>query len=242
VPYVSIAVAFVLKWLLRIMNYLIELIHDLPYSLTITTINLWQVLIIFCAIFFFALFLNDKKFKSIAVALCFVLLFIGVNIYINYRTISTNRFVVFADNKNSHIDFITGKNHFIFTTDSLTIENAAKSFWLNNKLYKPKFARDEKWFSDGYADFLGKRILILNDESFKYKKAFKPLPIDYLVIGNKIKPRISEIFECVNPQKVIVDKSISSWYTNDIRQVCHERNIPFYSIAQEGAYILNLPE
>ncbi len=242
VPYISSSIAFVLNWMLKTLNFLIGAIHDFPYSLTITSINIWQVLFVFGAIFLFALYLNNKRFQPLAGALVFILLFLSVSIYTNFRTIKTNRFVVFADNKNTHIDFIEGQNHFIFTTDSTTVENAAKSFWLSNKLNIAKNVTNEKWFLNGYADFFGKRVLILTDESLKRKKAIEPLVIDYLIVGNNQKPCIKEVLECIRPQIIIVDKSISSWYSQNIRQVCDERKILFYSVAEKGAFILNITE
>jgi len=75
------------------------------------------------------------------------------------------------------------------------------------------------------------------------KKAVSPpLYVDYLIIGNKLKPKINQLIENVRPGKIIVDKSISEWYTENIRQICKERNIPFYSVAEKGAYILNFTD
>ena len=33
---------------------------------------------------------------------------------------------------------------------------------------------------------------------------------------------------------VVVDKSISPWYTENIRKACNEKSIAFYSIAEKG--------
>jgi ribosomal protein L7Ae-like RNA K-turn-binding protein len=38
---------------------------------------------------------------------------------------------------------------------------------------------------------------------------------------------------------VIVDNTISDWYTEHVRLTCAENNIPFYTVAGKGAYVLN---
>jgi len=46
----------------------------------------------------------------------------------------------------------------------------------------------------------------------------------------------------VHPRKIIVDRSISKWYTENIKQYCLSRKIAFYSVAEQGAYILNIKD
>ncbi|MDO9152297.1 MAG: ComEC/Rec2 family competence protein [Paludibacter sp.] len=242
VPYISVAVAFLLQWLLKILNVSIEFIHDLPFSLSVFSINLGQVFFAFGTVILFSVFLNNKKFLPLAGSLVLVLAFLSVNILINYHTLNSSRFVVFADNKNTHISFIDRKNNYVFTTDSISVQRTAKNFWLSNKLNKPQKINCEQWFSSGFADFAGKRFLIMTNDCMKGKTAENLLNIDYLIIGNNLKPRIAEILECVHPKKIIVDLSVSEWYTQSIKKACNEKNISFYSVAEHGAYMLNLTE
>jgi len=94
----------------------------------------------------------------------------------------------------------------------------------------------------GFAFFYGKRILILQKELLRKQAINGPIAVDYLIIGNHLKPKLKQLLEIIEPGKIIVDKSISEWYTESIRRTCEERNIPFYSIAEKGAYILNFTD
>ena len=96
-----------------------------------------------------------------------------------------------------------------------------------------------EWFTDGYAYFEGSRIMILNAELLKSQTTSTPLELDYLIIGEGLKPKIEQLLESVHPRKIIVDKSISKWYTEKIKEVCETQKIKFYSVAEDGAYILN---
>jgi len=57
-----------------------------------------------------------------------------------------------------------------------------------------------------------------------------------------LKPKIEELMECVHPHKIIVDRSISKWYSEHIKQYCLSRKIRFYAVAEQGAYIVNIKD
>lgn len=239
IPYLSVAIAFILKCLLVGLNYSIEFIHDLPYSLTITTINFWQVILAFLAIIFFTVYLNNKQFKPLFATLLFVLMFFGVNLHTKILTSKTDQFIVFSDNKNTNVSFIQGSHNYFFSTDSASLLRVSGNFLLQNKIEFTERIESKSFYNEGFVQFKGKRFLLLTDNVMKGKTSCDILKIDYLVITNKLKPRIEHLLTCVSPTEIIVDKSISDWYTESIRKICNERNIRFYSVAEKGAYMLN---
>ncbi len=239
VPYLSVAVAFVLKCLLIALNYSIEFIHNLPFSLTITSINFWQVILVFLAIILFTVYLNNKQFKPLFSALILILIFFGLNIYTKIQTSQTDRFIVFSDNKNTNINIVEGNHIYYLSTDSTSLQRISANFLLQNKMEFIENIETTILYNEGFIEFNGKRFLLLTDTILKGKSSTDILKIDYLIIANKLKPRIDQLLTCVMPAEIIVDKSISEWYTGNIRKVCVERNIRFYSVAEKGAYILN---
>jgi competence protein ComEC len=48
------------------------------------------------------------------------------------------------------------------------------------------------------------------------------------------------LLENLHPKIIVVDKSISAWYTENIRKACYERHIRFYSIADKGAFVYSI--
>lgn len=240
IPYLSLAMAFILKCLLIGLNYSIEFIHDLPYSLTITSINFWQVVLAFSAIILFTVYLNNKQFKPLFTALFLILIFFSLSFYNKILTFQTDRFIVFSDNKNTNISFIQGNHNYFFSTDSASLLRVSGNFLLQNKIQFSENIETKPYYNEGFIKFKGKRFLLLTDNVLKGETSVEALKIDYLVITNKLKPRIEYLLTCVSPMEIIVDKSISEWYTENIRKVCNERNIRFYSVAEKGAYILNI--
>ncbi len=242
IPYLSTAAGFVLKWSLWLLNNFIITIQNLPYSVWHISLDIRQTFTLFLAIFCLSGYYFSKKFAPLFVGLASLLVTCLFSLQTNYQTITSKRIIVFAGQKNTHVNFLKGSQNFVFSTDSTEAEKIAKNYWQRQRLESPHFINKTNWFSDGFGSFEGSKLLILTDDFLKKKTTDKPLELDYLIIGNRLKPKIKEILDCVHPQIIIVDKSISRWYTTDIRKACLERNIGFYSVAENGAYMLNIKD
>ncbi|MDP4239058.1 MAG: hypothetical protein Q8904_06250, partial [Bacteroidota bacterium] len=234
--------AFMLKGSVWLLNFVIAAIQHIPYSVSHISLDIRQSLVLFLAIFCLSGYYFSKKFAPLLVGLLSILVACLISIQVNYRTLTSKRMIVYAGQKNTHVSFINRNQNYVFTTDSLEIERVASPFWHKQKLKDPLYLHKSNWFCDGFACYEGSRLLILTRNLLKKKTTDVPLELDYLIIGNRLKPRIEQIMECVHPRKVIVDKSISRWYTSTIKQYCKRRKIGFYSVAEQGAYILNIKD
>ncbi|MEI6754893.1 MAG: ComEC/Rec2 family competence protein [Paludibacter sp.] len=242
IPYLSEWMGFILKWLVWFLNHFIVFVQNLPYSVWQISINLYQSIFFFLAIFCLSGYYFSKKFAPLFVGLSALLITCLLSIQQNVQTLSGKRIIVYAGQKNLHVSFINHDKNFVYSTDSTEIERIAKTYWHEQKFENPVFLNKTNWFVDGFGCFEGNKVLILRDDFLKKKTTQTPIKLDYLVIGNRLKPKISQILDCVHPRKIIVDKSISRWYTDDIRKTCKTRNIGFYSIAEQGAFMLNIKD
>ena len=242
IPYISVCVGFLLKWSLWLLNNFIVWIQNLPFSVSHISLDIKQTMVLLLAIFCLSGFYFNKKFSTLFVGLVSLLIACLFNLQTIYQTLNTKRIIVYAGQKNTHVNFINRNNNLVFSTDSTEIERIAKAFWQNQKLKNPHYIKKTNWFSDGFAYYEGSRIMILTQDILNKKTTNTPLKIDYLIIGNRLKPKIDQILECVHPRKIIVDKSISNWYTKNIKQMCITRQIEFYSVAEQGAYVLNIKD
>jgi competence protein ComEC len=242
IPYLSIAVGFVLKWSLWLLNFVIVTIQNLPYSVSHISLDIKQTTVFFLAIFCLSGYYFSKKFAPLFIGLLSLLVTCLFSVQRNYQTLTSKRMIVFAGQINTHINFINRNKNYVYSTDSVEIERIAKTYWQNKKLERPYYLHKTDWFSEGFAYYGGSRILILTNDFLKKKTTPIPLELDYLIIGNRLKPRIEQLLECVHPRKIIVDKSISGWYTENIRQMCKKKRIDFYSVTDQGAYQLNFKD
>ncbi len=237
IPFLATIVAFLVKWMIWTMNFVLGLIVSLPGSISIISITSLQMMMLIAAILFFTSFAYNKKFAPLAIGLSLILGFFVNLAWRQYQSIDGSKMIIFSDNRTPIVNFIDGKKNYVYTSDELKALNVGNAYWRSSLLETPKFIQKNEWFEDGFAEFKGKRILVLKDDLLRYKTSKQPLEIDYLIIANRLRPRIDEILELVVPQKIIVDKSISQWYTNNIKETCEEKNIAFYSVAESGAYV-----
>jgi len=242
VPYVSVGVGLLLNKSVWMLNFVIAAIQNLPYSVSPVSLDIRQSLVLFLAIFCLSGYYFSRKFASLFIGLVSLLIACLFSIQLNYRTLTSKRMIVYAGQKNTHVSFINRNRNMVFTTDSAEIKKIATPFWRNQKLADARFIHITSWFKNGFASYEGIKLLILTQEVLKRKTTSSPIDLDYLVIGNHLKPRLEQVLVCVHPRKVIVDKSISKWYTENMRQICRDRKIAFYSVAEQGAYIMNIKD
>lgn len=240
VPFISTAVAFVLQWMLKILNSSIHFIQEMPFALSVYSITAFQVILLFGMILLFSFYFKNKKYFVFTSGLVLVLLFVTINLYINLNSTHNKQLVVYSDSRNTHIDFIYGKTHCLLTTDSVAVFKVAQNYWLNKKLKQPISLYTQDEFNDGFFEFEGKRIYIVKDEYLKGKTTIEPLKVDYLIIGNHAKIHFKQLLDCVQPRKVVVDNTIAKWYATNIEEICVKKGIKYYSVERSGAYILNL--
>jgi len=237
VPIVSTAVVFALKVLLWIMNFTVVLVENLPFAVSTIAINEMQAILIFVLLFAFGYYSFSRKYNALVIGFCCIIAIFGINIQIKHNTLNSQKMIVYSGNRNTHINFIDGTKNLIYTSDYTELRRIASSFWNNHKLKNPKFINEHDAFVDGSFSFNGLRIFILEEDFSRNYTADEPLKVDYLIIGNGLRPRIERLLECIEPKNIITDRTITAWYTNRIREVAEERDINFHSTRLNGAYV-----
>jgi competence protein ComEC len=242
IPFIPECIAFLLNWTLKLLNSTINSIQGLPISVSHISLDIRQSVVLFLAIFCFSAYYFNKKAAPLIIGLLSVLLTCVFNIQVKYHTLTTKRMIVYAGLRNTHVSFINGNKNYIFTTDSLEIKRIANMFWQNQKLENPLYLHKNNWFNNGFVCFENSKILILTHDFLNKRISASPLELDYLIIGNRLKPKMEQILQCVHPKKIIIDASISKWYTQNIKQYCISRKIKYYSLQEKGAYIQTIKD
>ena len=242
VPGLSAWIGFLLNKTVWLLNSVIVTIHHLPYSISHISLDLKQSVFLLLAILCLSGYYFSRKFTPLVAGLLSFLLVSVFSLQVNYHTLTTRRMIVYAGQKNTHVSFINRNHNNVFTTDSVEIQRIAKAFWQNQQLEQPVYIHESAWYKDGFANYEGLKVLILTGDMLKKKTTGTPLELDYLILGNRLKPKIEQLMECVHPHKIIVDRSISKWYSEHIKQYCLSRKIRFYAVAEQGAYIVNIKD
>lgn len=241
-PLLPSVIAMFLTYFIRIVNASLNIIYQLPFSQWIVAIEESQIILIFTAIACFISYLSTKKYTPLLFGWVAVFMLCFVGLFIHYQTINSSQMIVYAGIKHTHVSFIEGKNNTVYSGDQSELNRIAKTFWLRKKLGEVQNISEKDWFDDGFVNFKSNNFLILTNDSLKGKTATGVFELDYLIIGGNAKPRIDELLELVSPKQIIVDKTITNWYSESIKNACLERNIAFYSVQEQGAFILSLTD
>lgn len=237
IPTIATFIALLLKWSLVALNFCIVEIHHLPFSVAILTLNFAQVLAMVGAITFISLYFYTKKATPLLIGLSCILIVSLLSLQTTYNTLHSDKIIVYSSSKHLHINFIAKNKNYSYSTNSEELSKIAGQYWKMNKIEMPDTIKATDYFRNNYAIFSDKRILIASEQLWKNKTTAKPLDVDLLIIGNKTKPKATNLFENIHPKTVVVDKSISPWYTENIRKACAQKSIAFYSIAEKGAFV-----
>jgi len=236
-PFLNSALAFLLHWHLWLLNHIIEWIQKLPFSISYLSLDGKQMLLFFVAIVSISLYFFYKKYSMLFIGILSLLIVCIINLKIKYDTLTSSKIIVYAGMKSTHVNLIHKTKNYVFSSDTAEIKYIAKPYWINTQVEKPAFISNSQTLMNLCFNFNGMRVLILDSSYIKKTTYHSPLRLDYLIIGNNLRPDIDHILQFLQPRTIIVDKSISKWYTDKIMDVCSEKKIHFYSIAKQGAFV-----
>lgn len=236
IPYISTCVACLLKGSTWLMNTSIAYLYYLPGSVSIAPLTLLQSILLFGALMMFSTFYFKRRFIPLFIGLIFLCVLLGLDVFQTYSTMTSNRLLIFAGKRHTHINLIQHRRNQVITSDSVEAAKIGSNFWRKQKLENPCYLSSKQL---KYICFGDKSYLLLDSIMFAKRTLGKPLMVDYLIIGNRMKPKMEWVFENIQPKNVIVDANISKWYTHHIDESCKMHNIPIYHIAYSGAFYVS---
>ncbi len=233
-PVVASVVAFVLKWMLILMNGTIRWIEQLPSAAYNCWIDEYQLYLSFVVIIAFTAYFSSKRFLFLAVGLSAVVLFLSDSFWRTYDGYVHHQVIVLADNQHTHVDFLLGSRHYAITSDSASLNEMEKAFYLKKRVHAPRY------LVQSFASFEGRHFLVTNDSLFRNKKTSRRIKVDYLIVGNKTRITFERLCRFVDPQNVIIDQTISPWYSRNIQQSCDSLGIVCIDMKKTGAVRIDL--
>ena len=256
---ISHVLAFLLKYLLMAMNISVSFIEKLPYSkIEGLVLNVPEVILIFSIIILFSSFLLQKQGKYLFYSLIFSTLLSGSFLVRKIQNHNRHELVVYSINNKTAIDFTEGEK-VLFLADS-TIASKSKEYDYNiknNRIFKGikeeilccadsinlSIPNDKfnflKYFPENYFQFRNKRIGII-DKKYVPVIAGSKLKLDYLIITGNPNIKISDLLNIYDPGLIIFDGSNNYYKIKRWTKECLEKNIKFYNVKDEGAFITQL--
>lgn len=165
------------------------------------------------------------------VVLLITIIFLQVSfIYTKKEVESTQEMIVYNTKKNTLISERKGKDIIVYTSDTISKNNALNSYLTGNfgKLKSTNRIQNILFFK-------GRKIFII-DSSGVYEKGNHP---DVILLTQSPKINLDRILKDLYPKIIIADASNSYTIQKIWKATCLKKNIPFYATAEKGYYKLN---
>jgi competence protein ComEC len=244
--------ALPLKWSLRFMSGSVEYIQSWPGAV-IEPINLptWQVILVYSAIagifIFWVLDFRKGAFIAIASLLVFFML-ADKNLY---EQMQTSEIAVYQVSGHTAIDlFHQHQAYFIcdsaLMADPGKIEFQVKPNRINggirdvrviNIKEKATLSYPGAWVNYPFIFFNGKRIAIV-DSQWKNRLPGETISCDVIIYSGNSGINPENLIKQVRMDKVIIDSSVPFYRADQLMQFFRKEGIPFHSVRQEGAFVM----
>jgi competence protein ComEC len=244
IPAAAAWIGYVLHQFIYWLNSFIELVAGLPFATsTGLQMSLAQLVCVYIGISAVAWWLFYKSKAGFHVALIALALIVMLRSVALWNAMQQRKLIVYNVPKHSAMDVITG-NQFCFKGDStVEYDDFIQNFYLQpcrllhrvtNRYYTGNLLVWKNFFRFGHTS-----VLVI-DESFAFKKTTQKMPVDVLILSQNPTVQITELTDIFTCRQVVFDSSNPHWKVNKWQQECRRLGLPCFSVANQGAFVLNL--
>ncbi|MCK9618599.1 MAG: ComEC family competence protein [Lentimicrobiaceae bacterium] len=238
------AVSFFMVLLLKILNFTVHFIENLPGAILQNLyLNTLQLFLIYLLLTFVILFCFQWKKTLLISSLLFLLLF-SISVFYNRLNAENQKLiVVYNIKKHTAIDFISGTKSWQVMDSTLLKEDKILKYSIYPNRIRMHLKKQSNFFlrkDNKYIlwEFSGKKIVVVK----------KPLDhnicdtarINYLVIAGNPKVNIRELLQFVHVNIIVFDASNSVGRVRKWVEECKLLNVKYYSVFEKGAFVANL--
>ncbi len=234
----------VLGAMIKAMNLFIEYINLLPFAvwnnLQLSVLQTW---LLFAVIIAVCIWLIKKATSAFTVSLAFLSLFtISISVDLTDRN-NQQKLIIYNVPKQSAIDIVQG-NSYIFTGDSILLEDGfLRNFHLKpaRTLYHTSAAADNSsgLQKNSITEVNGKTILLI-DSAVIYISPQNKIPVDIIIVSKNPRIYMSQLQDVFDFKTIIFDSSNPLWKTELWKKDCESLHLRFHSVAQQGAFVMDL--
>ena len=233
-----------LEWMIWFLNWIVFLVEDLPFSLIneihITTFQCWLLMGSLLAIAFLFEF---RTIRWLHIAFAIALLFSAFQWFYFYETVDKNQFVAYSINGHYAYEWTDRGQSYFYSDSSLLKDDQRIRFHIKpNRLQTGtaivneniQFVKKEHGIE--IVIWKGKSYSMILDKVYRLPNNFST---DFLLVGRNSFSAFDQKPLNLKIGQLIIDGSNSRSYSNRLIKFSKINNIPAYSVAESGAFILN---
>ncbi len=259
-PLLAKYAALVTDKLLFALNYSVNYFEKLPYSITEGIyITVAETILIYLIITLITLYLTDKHKRYLFASLLCIIVLLSYNAYEKSQQKIQKSFIVYNIPGISAFNFIDGSENILFTDlrlmkDENKLTFHLKNNWIKAGLDKEKVVSVKELYKSinlktlytinntrlfvrqNFISFYNTRIFFLNDKSLLKDIPSKKIDIDFIILSNNTKVKLSEITKYLKFKTIIIDSSNSNYQTDNWLKEAINLGIKVYPVRDKGAF------
>ncbi len=256
IPFISYFIFQSIYFLTKAIYLILNFIQNQPYSVIENIFFIEPHLILtFILILFVSTFFIRKVGKYLILSLTVLFIILLYNQFINYQFIQQKKYMVYNSRGNSIHAFYQNKKCYLFTNLLNPKSNIDYSI-KNDLIYSGVKKKNIKCISadsisikdnniylkkifNGHASviqFNSIKLLIVKDSIPNNIITNNRLHLDYIVLSNNVKIKITDILKLFSAKKIIIDSSTNYKDANKWITDCRKLGIPFHYTYTEGAF------
>lgn len=229
---------------IRAMNAFIEYMEKMPYSVTAGLhLTGWELFLIYILIVLTAVWLLQKTTAAFVFSLVFVCCLTALRSAALIRASQQHTLIVYNVPNHTAIDIIFGRRYISignpsFLTNKVLINNYCKPFRSERKVEHDGSLPLVPDLPNAYC-YGNKCVLITGTPLLKASTSVR-CTTDVVIFSANPQIKINDLLAVADCKLVIADSSNPPKKINAWRAQCEKAGIPFYSVAEKGAFILDL--
>jgi competence protein ComEC len=252
-PYLGVLLFKTHSWLIWVMNEFNLFMTSLPNAIlsgiSITELQVW---LLYVFLFFLLLFFAFKNIRYLAMATGIIAILSVQQVLESLNQHEQTILAVYNTRGNSALAFVKGTNATMLTSTGYTQASPDFNFNIQPHLWALGIYAPDLLDIYTPSEKLAQTILpdsnsIVSWNNFKILLLRKPLQyqptsfreFDYIIVSQNVKLRPEELKQ-IRAKKVILDTSNAPWHAQRLEQQLQQAAIPFYNVAQSGAFVLSL--
>jgi competence protein ComEC len=248
----------VFTWNIGLLNKIIGLIHNIPFS-TVHSISVdgIQTILLYVMIVVLTGYLIIKKTKYLLGFLACVVLFLTWDMIKIIELDNKRSFYVYNIHGVSACDVLEHKQNLLLynATDEKEkqmIHTFLSDHWLKHNIRKPSLFTYQQLLEaeralyypfvqqlrgNAYIRLKDNTAILVLHKNFEKFESPEKLKARYVIIGKSMEPDIEKISNIIEFRQLIFDSSVPFYTLKAWKQQCEKNNINYYSVSEEGAFI-----
>ena len=252
VPYINVAVAFCVKWMIFLMNHVVTSIENLPVSIVKGLyVNDLEFVCLVLILILMMLTTNFKDKKMVFAILSASLVFSISQLSRSVVQRGQQSFTVYSLSKGTAVDFIFANQHVLLCDSTVYNDPDIAGFCLENNLIRlgvyengNNLLLDDDDFDDFFIKkrknmvSFGDKLIAFSEEKayFGVESALKP-HFDYFIAYGREYIDVEKLYKCYVIDLLIIDGSIPDYLRNKMIEKAEEIGQKYYDVKTSGAYV-----